>query len=304
MSTILLYYKYVAIDNPEAIRQWQFDLCTNLGLTGRILIAHEGINGTVGGADEACKAYIDAMNAHPLFGNIDFKTSPGGAEDFPRLRVAVRPEIVSLGVDPENLTVRDSGQHLTPAQAHKLLEEHPADLVILDARNNYESRVGTFKGAITPDIEMFRELPAYIDGHLEQFADKQVLMFCTGGVRCERATAYLNRKNIAKNVYQIEGGIHRYAEQFPDGYFRGKNYVFDGRIAAHVTDDVLAQCDWCKTSCDEYANCVNTQCNKQIILCPACTSQSHVTCSERCRDLVMNKKVKIRTKQTRTLSLS
>lgn len=296
MGKILLYYKYIDIRYPEAIRKWQHKLCTDLGLKGRILIAHEGINGTVGGSDEGITAYIAAMNDHALFKDIDFKESPGDADHFPRLRIAVRREIVSLGLDTNLINARNGGKHLTPAQAHELMAQKPEDLVLLDGRNWYESQVGTFKDAITPNTENFRDFPAYIDQNLEQFKDKQVLMFCTGGIRCERASAYLKSKSVTKEVYQIQGGIHRYIEQFPDGFFRGKNYVFDGRVAVKANEDVLSSCYLCKKTCDDYTNCVNASCNLQFVACKPCLEQTDNTCSTTCLDLIKAQQVPIRTK--------
>ncbi len=289
MGVILLFYKYVQIDNPLQIQAWQKKLCAELGLTGRVLLAHEGINGTVGGTKEATDAYVSAMNQHPLFGGIDFKTAPGGAEAFPRCKIVIKKEIVHLGIDPEKLTVQDGGGHLTPEQTHNLLSNPPQDLVILDTRNNYESAVGKFTNAITPDMRYFRQFPEYIDKNIDQFKDKTVLMYCTGGVRCERATAVLNVKNVAKKVYQVQGGIHRYIEQYPDGFFRGKNYVFDGRITVKVNDDILSTCLNCSTLSDDYFNCLNALCNKHFISCSACLNKFANTCSEKCQNLLQTK---------------
>lgn len=289
MGVILLFYKYVQIDNPLQIQAWQKKLCAELGLTGRVLLAHEGINGTVGGTKEATDAYVSAMNQHPLFGGIDFKTAPGGAEAFPRCKIVIKKEIVHLGIDPEKLTVQDGGDHLTPEQTHNLLSNPPQDLVILDTRNNYESAVGRFTNAITPDMRYFRQFPEYIDKNIDQFKDKTVLMYCTGGVRCERATAVLNVKNVAKKVYQVQGGIHRYIEQYPDGFFRGKNYVFDGRITVKVNDDILSTCLNCSTLSDDYFNCLNALCNKHFISCSACLNKFANTCSEKCQNLLQTK---------------
>lgn len=299
MGKILLYYKYVEIRYPEAVRKWQHKLCVDLGLKGRILIAHEGINGTVGGSDEGIAAYIAAMNDHVLFKDIDFKESPGDADHFPRLRIVVRPEVVSLGLDPKVINARDGGKHLTPTQAHELMAQKPEDLVLLDGRNWYESQVGTFQDAITPNTQNFRDFPAYIDHNLEQFKDKQVLMFCTGGIRCERASAYLKSKNIAKDVYQIQGGIHRYIEQFPNGFFRGKNYVFDGRVTVKVNEDVLSSCYICSVSCDEYTNCVNASCNLQFVACNSCLNQTQNACNAACLDLIKAQQVPVRTKKAK-----
>lgn len=290
MGTILLYYKYVDIEYPEAIKKWQKNLCESLGLTGRILLAHEGINGTVAGSDEAADAYVAAMNEHPLFGNIDFKRSSGDATAFPKLKISVKDEIVHLGVDTKKVTVKDTGVHLTPEETHNLLSNPPKDLVILDTRNNYESAVGTFTGSIIPDIRYFRQLPQFIDENLDQFKDKEVLMHCTGGVRCERATAYLVQKGIAKQVYQVEGGIVRYTEKFPDGFFRGKNYVFDKRITVKINDDILGKCYTCQKPCDDFINCLNVLCNKHIISCADCRRNLNDTCSTKCQTATLDHK--------------
>lgn len=294
MEKILLFYKYVAIEYPKQVLNWQKKLCAELGLKGRIILAHEGINGTVAGTIEATEQYSKAMLEHPLFGGIDFKESPGYVSDFPRMRIVVKDEIVHLGLDPQALRPEDGGRHLTPQEAHELMSQKPDDLIILDTRNNYESRIGIFKDAIKPDIANFRDFPAYIDQHLEQFKDKTVLMYCTGGVRCERATACLNVKGVAKEVLQIEGGIHRYIEQYPKGHFIGKNYVFDARVAVPVSEDILGTCDTCGVPFDDYSNCINAMCNKQILSCPPCLAQLKNTCSERCSELVRSGSVVIR----------
>jgi predicted sulfurtransferase len=294
MGKILLFYKYVDINNPNLMADWQRELCQQLHLKGRIFIAQEGINATVGGSEANIGTYLKAMSEHPLFHDIDYKESPGSEDYFPRLQVTVKKEIVRLGLDSELINAKNGGKHLTPEQAHQLIAQKPENLVILDGRNNYESRIGTFQDAITPDIDTFKEFPEYIDNNLEQFKDKQVLMFCTGGIRCERASAYLKSKQVTQEVYQISGGIHRYIEQFPDGYFRGKNYVFDGRIAVKVNDDILANCFVCNKTYDEYTNCINAECNKQIIVCDSCVVDYHNTCSAICLELVKAGKVKIR----------
>lgn len=286
MGTILLYYKYVTIPNPIEIQKWQKELCSSLGLTGRILLAHEGINGTVGGSDEATQTYITAMNEHPLFGGIDFKTAPGGADAFPRMRISIKKEIVNLGIDPEQLTVKDTAEHLSPQQIHDLLSNPPQDLVIIDTRNSYEIAVGKFNNAIDPQTRYFRQFPQWVDQNVDMLKDKTVFMYCTGGVRCERATAYVNVKNIAKKVVQLEGGIHRYIEQFPNGHFRGKNYVFDNRITVRANEDILGTCLNCPTPSDEYFNCKNALCNKHFTSCAECIQILANTCSPQCQELI------------------
>jgi len=294
VGKILLFYKYVDIKYPKQIEKWQRQLANDLGLTGRVILATEGINATLGGTDENTERYKAIMSDHPLFGGIDFKESEGGSDNFPRLRIVIKNEIVNLGIQPEDLKAQDGGKHLTPAQAHAMLTNRPQDLVVLDGRNAYESRIGEFTDSIKPPIKNFRDFPAYIDNNAELFKDKQVLMHCTGGIRCERASAYLKQKGIAKEVYQIEGGIQRYTEQFPDGYFRGKNYVFDNRVAVKINDDILGTCDICEQPYDEYTNCMNAACNKHFIGCPACVKRLNDCCSIVCHELVARKEVAVR----------
>lgn len=294
MNKIIIYYKYIYIKDPNSLADWHREFCKSLNLTGRIIIAYEGINGTLGGSIEALEIYTDALNLNHLFSDIDFKESEGSSACFPRLSIKVKDEIVKLGVDSKVISAEDAGIHLTPHEVHELLTKKPDNLVILDTRNDYESRIGKFEGAILPEIQNFRDLPDYIDKNIQLFEDKDVLMYCTAGVRCERATAYLKSKNVAQKVYQIKGGIHCYVEKFPDGFFRGKNYVFDGRISLPVTSDILSNCHSCTQSCDKYTNCLNAECKKQIIICTNCLAQSHNTCSAQCFEKIQKGTVNIR----------
>lgn len=299
MGKILLFYKYVDVQDPQAVAAWQRSLCTELGLRGRIIVATEGINATLGGSDEATNEYVRQMNAHQLFGNIDFKTSPGDERFFPRLRVMIKKEIVIMGIDPAVLKASEAAPYVTPEEAHEILKNKSKDLVILDTRNDYEIEIGTFENAISPKTRYFREFPAYIDNNLETFADKEVLMFCTGGVRCERASAYLKNKRVAKKVMHIEGGIHRYVEKFPDGFFKGSNYVFDARVSDKINDVVLGACSQCSTPSDYYVNCRNAECNNQFLSCATCKNQLQESCSKECAVLVETQKVIVRTKPAR-----
>lgn len=299
MNKVLLFYKYIHIPNPKAVSEWQRTLCESLQLKGRILIAHEGINGTVSGSSEHIETYIQEMRKKSDFSDIDFKESTGQGELFPKLKVKVRDEVVRLGISPEELNTENTGTHLSPHEVNALIEKNKK-LVILDARNTFESKIGKFQHAITPDIEHFRELPAFIDNNLELFQDKDVLMYCTGGIRCERASAYLKSKNIAQEVYQVKGGIHRYVEECPNGYFRGKNYVFDGRVSVKINDDILGACDICAEPCDDMTNCINAACNEHFIACKVCIQKYQNTCSADCLHLVLAQEVIVRTKPAKT----
>ncbi len=294
MGKIILFYKYIDIQYPKQIQKWQQKICQELNLKGRIILATEGINGTLGGRVEDIENYINQLNNHELFKDIDFKESIGNSDCFPKLKILIKDEIVKLKVDTNLINAKNAGKHLSAQETHDLLEKNSENLIILDARNKYESDIGAFKGAVKPNIRFFRDLPKFIDDNLDLFKDKEILMYCTGGIRCERASAYLKSKNISKEVYQIKGGIHKYIEKFPDGFFRGKNYVFDARVSVPVNSDTLGVCYICNIPYDAYTNCMNANCNRHFIACPNCLKKLENSCSKKCLDLINEKKVKLR----------
>lgn len=286
MEKVLLFYKYIDLEDPKEVVLWQKEICKRIGLKGRILIGKEGINGTASGTEEQTAEYIKLMNESEYFSGIDFKYSYASGPAFPKLRVLLRDEIVNISLPTEEADPKKTPRHLSPEEVNQLIESRPDNLIILDTRNDYEWEVGAFKGAVKPPIKNFREFPEYVDEHLEEYKDKQVLMYCTGGIRCERAAAYMEAKGVAKKVYQIEGGIHHYIEKFPEGHFRGKNYVFDARIVTKVNDDVLGKCLICNGSNDDYTNCMNAPCNKHFICCPACLEKFDGCCSKECLEVI------------------
>ncbi len=304
MSKIIIFYKYIDLVSPQRVMKWQKKICAELGLKGRIILAAEGINGTVGGTDENLERYKTIMEATPEFAGIDYKESPGSADDFPRMRIVVKDEIVCLRAPQGTTDLKNTGVHLSPKEVHELLAKKPENLVILDGRNYFEARIGKFEGAITPEIAHFRDFPQYIDQNVEQFKDKQVFMYCTSGVRCERASAYLKSKGVVQEVYQVTGGIQRYAEQFPDGFFRGKNYVFDNRVAMKVTDEILGTCDICNVPCDEFTNCMNAVCNKHYIGCSDCLTKLQNCCSQTCMELVATGATKKRPMVSKSITIA
>lgn len=272
-TTVLLYYKYVRLPDPEAEAVAQRALCQALGLKGRILLAGEGINGTVAGPRAATDAYIEYMNAHPQFGGIQYKQDDTTAVPFPRLRIKVRPEIVTLGVEVDPAA---TARRLTPAQFHELATR--PDVVLFDARNNYESAIGRFRGAVTPDISLFKELP----NKLETYSDlkhKTVITYCTGGIRCEKASALMRTQGFT-DVYQLEGGIIEYAKAYPSGAFEGECFVFDDRMSVGFTDTPaqLGDCHFCTANTNQYHNCANPECNDLILICPACRQSGKRLC--------------------------
>jgi predicted sulfurtransferase len=293
---VLLYYKYVTITDPQALRQWQMALCTALGLKGRVIIGKEGINGTVGGPAHALKLYIIAMMAHGAFQGsaftlADFKTGlgRGGADSFPIMYVAVRAEICLLGVDSDEVVPSDLETHLTPGEFHERLtalaagDEKERDTVLIDCRNTYESDIGSFDSAVRPVTRKFQEWPAICDDLINShdLKNKQVLMFCTGGIRCERGSAVLRRKGV-ENVQQLHGGIHKYLQQFPDeaeSRWKGKLFVFDRRKAVAPPTDgpvsVVGSCITCSSAFDQYDSNVRcSECKVLVLMCLPCRAAS------------------------------
>jgi UPF0176 protein len=270
---ILLFYKYVHIDNPEATRDWLRVLCQKLDLKGRLIVATEGINITLEGTTENTEAFIKEMEKDERFLNIHMKRSEGTGNAFPRLSVKVRPEIVSLhlgtcDVDPNQTT----GIHLKPAELHEWIKTGK-EFYIVDMRNAYEHAIGQFKDSICPPMDNFRDLPKFVKS-LKHLKDKTVLTVCTGGVRCEKASGYLITQGFT-DVYQLDGGIVSYMEQYPNEDFHGKLYVFDARVAmGFYTDDpkhvIVGKCESCGTQSENIVDCRSGACNGQFIICESC----------------------------------
>ncbi|XP_075067021.1 thiosulfate sulfurtransferase/rhodanese-like domain-containing protein 2 [Mixophyes fleayi] len=292
---VLLYYCYCDVKDPYWICDWQRTLCELLHLKGKIRIASEGINGTVGGSKISTKLYINTMLSHPLFINImcveDFKKSDGGARCFPELRVGVFQEIVPMGVDPQKVSYKETATHLSPEEFHKKVGQYLSaacqgenDTILLDCRNFYESKIGQFQNCLAPDIRKFSYFPNYVDQNLDLFKNKTVLMYCTGGIRCERGSAYLRSKAVCKEIYQLKGGIHKYLEQFSDGFFRGKLFVFDGRYTISSNHDVISNCHYCGTPWDKYKLCSTFRCCQLVLSCMECQARDLTACCHTCQD--------------------
>ncbi|WP_425292262.1 rhodanese-related sulfurtransferase [Corynebacterium mayonis] len=287
-SKILLYYKFQPIADPEAVRLWQRDLCEGLGLHGRIIISEHGINGTVGGAIDACKAY--ARKTREYFRGIEFKWSEGGKEDFPKLSVKAREEIVSFGaageIKVDERGVIGGGTHLTPEQVNELVHTKP-ETVFFDGRNAREAEIGRFKNAVVPDVETTHDFIAELDsGKYDWMKDKPVISYCTGGIRCEVLSSLMKNRGF-KEVYQIDGGIVRYGEKYGnDGLWEGSLYVFDKRMHTEfgAPDDPnyvqLGHCVHCGEGTNQFYNCANEpECRTQYLSCENCRQVQHL-CGE------------------------
>lgn len=283
---VLLYYKYVKIEDPEAFRAAHMKLCKEIGLKGRILVSEEGMNGTVSGTVEQTEEYMEAVKADERFADIFFKMDPADGHAFKKMHVRYRPEIVSLqlgedDLDPNQLT----GQYLEPEAFKSALEDE--DTIVLDARNDYEYDLGHFRGAIRPEIRSFRELPEWIKKNKEKFMNKRVVTYCTGGVRCEKLTGWLLKEGF-EDVAQLHGGIHNYGTHphTQGELWDGKMYVFDQRISVDINrvDKTIISKDWYdETPCERYVNCGNPFCNRQFITSEENEHKYLRGCSHECR---------------------
>ena len=288
MQKIILFYKFVPVTDTETVMHWQRALSESLGLKGRIIISQHGINGTLGGEVRSLKDYIKAMNLHSTFKKIDYKWSDGGADDFPKLRVKVRPEIVTFGV-PDEIEINETGvvgggQHITPEQVHKLAQEHKDQLVFIDGRNAYEAAIGKFKNAVVPNTRTTKDFISELEKpEMQTLKDKPIVAYCTGGIRCEILTSLMKKRGF-KDVYQIKGGIAKYGEKFgDDGLWEGKMYVFDKRMKVAFSDksQELGDCIRCSAKTSDYVNCANDFCSKLILLCETC-QQGTIACGAGC----------------------
>jgi UPF0176 protein len=275
MQKIILYYKFAPVKDPEAIRLWQKTLCQNLNLKGRIIIAYHGINGTLGGEVQDLKQYAKATKAY--FKGLAFKWNDGGREDFPKLSVKVRPEIVTFDAAKEitvdNKGIQGGGKHLKPKEVHELVKRRGKEVVFFDGRNAYEAAVGRFKNAVVPDVEHSRDFIKELENpKYESIKDKPVVTYCTGGIRCEVLSMLMKNRGF-KEVYQIDGGIVKYGEEYGDeGLWEGSLYVFDGRMGAKFSDKAkdIGECVHCGAKTSNYENCANKTCNALILVCSKC----------------------------------
>ena len=275
---VILFYKYVPLAEPEVFATEQRSLCKSLGLKGRILIAHEGINGTLAGPSEAINEYVAALRRDPRFEDVEMKVSAGDENTFPKLAVKARREIVTLGLP--DLPPCHQNQ-LPPAEWKRMMEEDP-DVVLLDVRNRFESDAGHFAGAVLCEIENFRDLPAYVD-RLEPLKEKKVLMYCTGGIRCEKASALLKSRGF-QDVFQLHGGIVTYQEEFGNEHWEGECFVFDQRMTVRVDDGLvqIGRCAHSRRATSRFVNCLHDPCHKLFILSEEAERENpdHLLCPE------------------------
>lgn len=279
MQKILLYYKFIPIADPEVTRLWQKTLADSLSLRGRILISKDGINGTVGGEMDDLKKYIKATKEFPGFKNIVFKWSDGKKEDFPRMSVKTRKELVGFQNSEDEFDVDENGvigggKHIKPKQVHVLVEKYGDDVVFFDGRNEHEAKIGKFKNAVVPNTNTSRDFINELESDkYDDLKNKKIITYCTGGIRCEVISAMMKKRGF-EDVYQIDGGIVKYGEAYADdGLWEGSLRVFDDRMTVNFSDrsKTIGECIHCAAKTSNFENCALAECNDLVLICENCT---------------------------------
>lgn len=289
--TVLLYYKIVDVENPTTQTRRMRRICKALDLKGRILIGKDGINGTVAGTEESTQAYRDYCDSHKVFDEMDFKVSYAAKQPFPKMSVKARDEIITTGVR-DTFDLKKRASHVTRDEFHQWMKDGE-DIVVLDMRNDYEWAIGRFKNSIRPPMKYFRDLDENMEFY-NKYKGKKIVTFCTGGIRCEPASAQLVAAGFDRdNLYQLEGGIVKYAEKYGDeGFFEGKCFVFDDRLAVDVdtTDNavIVGECMHCGNKTEEFYNCLNAKCNLLYLDCKVCAQKFDKTCSKECQEFIQD----------------
>ena len=290
MYKIVLFYKYIDITDPQALMNSQRLLCDSLGLKGRLIVAHEGINGTFEGMEGNISKYVSELKSDPRFADVHIKLSEGTGSAFPKLSIKVRDEIVSSHLGEKDIDPRKTtGKYLQPEELHQWIESKK-EFYIVDMRNDYEFEVGHFAGSILPPLKNFRDLSGIIPS-ISNLKDKTVVTVCTGGVRCEKASGFLVDNGFA-DVYQLYGGIVSYMEKYPNENFKGALYVFDGRITmgfnlSDIKHEVVAKCWHCQQPTERYLDCAYIHCKgkRHFLCCDKCLESQEGCCSSVCKQV-------------------
>lgn len=284
--TVISFYKYHSIHEPEKHRDELYRAWYAMGVLGRIYIAREGINAQLAVPTrnlDIFNAFLDTFSAYK---GMRRNYAVEHNKSFYKLKIQVRDKIVADGIEDPSFDPSNCGVHLDAAGWNKLME-HP-EVTVVDFRNHYESEVGHFQNAILPDVDTFREQLPKVAEELKDKKDKPILMYCTGGIRCEKASAYMKHQGF-HNVYQLEGGIIKYANDCKkkglEPKFIGKNFVFDDRLGERITEDIIAQCHQCGAPADTHINCMNEACHLLFIQCESCAKKYDKCCSEKCKDV-------------------
>lgn len=284
------FYKYHQISNVALFRDHFYTFCQRFGIVGRVYVAAEGINAQISCPVNEVSNFRAALAEIEWLAGVRLNMaveSPDHVFPFLKLKVKVRPKIVADGLEDDTFDVTDIGKHLTAEEFNELTAKD--DTLLIDFRNHYESEVGHFKGAILPDVDTFREsLPLIEENYLKGNEDKNIVMYCTGGIRCEKASAWFKHRGF-KNVHQLEGGIIKYAndvkEKGLENKFVGKNFVFDERRGERITDEIISRCHQCGEPADVHVNCANEACHLLFIQCESCADKFKNCCSHECTEI-------------------
>ena len=285
----LSFYQYAQIGNPQLFRDYLFLHWDRLDVLGRIYVAHEGINAQLSVPAKRFEHFKAQLKTITFLKEVRLNIAiEQNNKSFLKLTIKVRKKIVADGLEDSSFDVTKKGKHVSAQEFNQLLEDE--NTICLDMRNHYESEIGHFKNAVTPDVDTFREsLPLIEEDFAAHKEDKNLLMYCTGGIRCEKASAYFKHKGF-KNVYQLEGGIIEYARQVEslgvENKFVGKNFVFDERRGERISEEVIAQCHQCGAPCDTHVNCANEACHLLFIQCSACQEKMSQCCSTACQEII------------------
>ncbi|ARN78495.1 hypothetical protein BST97_11130 [Nonlabens spongiae] len=283
------FYQYTHLGNPELFRNHLFIAFDQLEVLGRIYVAHEGINAQLSIPADRFEEFKEFLDGIHFLKNVRLNIArEQDDESFLKLKVKVRPKIVADGLDDSTFDVTNKGKHVDAMEFNNLIDD--PDTILVDMRNHYETEIGHFKNAWTPDVDTFRESLPIIEKEIEEHKSrKKLVMYCTGGIRCEKASAYYKHRGF-ENVYQLEGGIIEYHRQVTEkgleNKFRGKNFVFDHRLSERIGDEVIANCHQCGAPCDTHTNCENDACHLLFIQCEECKKQYDSCCSNECQDII------------------
>jgi UPF0176 protein len=295
----LSFYRYVILDDVELLRDTLYRQFDALKIFGRIYLAHEGINAQISVPEYNWQKFTDLLNSYEYFRNVDLKIAvEDDGKSFYKLIVRTRIKIVADGLNDGAFDVTNVGNHLSAKEFNEAMQN--PDTIVVDMRNHYESEVGHFQGAILPDADTFRQELPMVVGLLKDKKEKKILLYCTGGIRCEKASAYLKHEGF-EDVNQLNGGIIHYARQLKaeglESKFIGKNFVFDERMGERITDDVISTCHQCGKPCDHHVNCANDDCHLLFIQCEECASKMKGCCTTDCKsifELPLEEQIKLR----------
>lgn len=282
------FYRYHHIDQPETFRNELYLNLEKIGVLGRIYVATEGINAQISVPAEKLDTFRQHLYSIPFLTNVRLNIAvQDDGKSFFKLKILVRKKIVADGLNDTTFDVTDTGRHVNAADFNQLAQD--PNTILIDMRNHYESEVGHFKGAICPDVDTFREELQIAEDLMREHRDKNLLMYCTGGIRCEKASAWMKHLGF-RNVFQLDGGIIKYAQEVKqlglENRFIGKNFVFDERLGERITDDIIASCHQCGAACDDHTNCRNDGCHLLFIQCAKCAEKYNGCCSPECSEII------------------